>query len=199
MDLGRLRHLLLIAALVANRCSTQAQTRLPGDPAPAALPTAADWVLVVRATGGIAGIDHHATIDSTGAIACEGFRLRCANQLREESLERLNREIRQASPFRWSGAEAVGSDLLRRTVVLVIRVEADPSTSEFVAFWDIAPPEGAEDAGRLHELATQRARGAHAAECFRAVQGTSDRRIEIIGNREPQLLLDQLSGGPALD
>jgi hypothetical protein len=48
----------------------------------------------------------------------------------------LNREIRQASPFRWSGAEAVGSDLLRRTVVLVIRVEADPSTSEFVAFWE---------------------------------------------------------------
>jgi hypothetical protein len=73
MDLGRLRHLLLIAALVANRCSTQAQTRLPGDPAPAALPTAADWVLVVRATGGIAGIDHHATIDSPGRSRARDF------------------------------------------------------------------------------------------------------------------------------
>lgn len=143
---------MLMAALVAIPCSTQGQNRLPGDPAPPALPAAADWVVMVRETGGFAGVDHHATIDSTGAIECEGFRLRCANQLREESLELLNREIREASPFRWSGAQAVGSDLLRRTVVLVIRVEADPSTSEFVAFWDIAPPEGAEDAGRLHDL-----------------------------------------------
>ncbi len=152
MDPGLLRHLMLIAALVAAPCSTQAQNRLPGDPTPPALPAAADWVLLVCETGGIAGIDHHATIDSTGAIECEGFRLVCANQLREESLERLNREVRQASPFRWSGAEAVGSDLLRRTVVLVIRVEGESSTSEFVAFWDIAPREGAEDAGRLHGL-----------------------------------------------
>jgi hypothetical protein len=152
MDPGLLRHWMLIAALLAAPCSAPAQVRLPGDPGPPVLRAAADWVLMIRETGGIAGINHHATIDSNGMIVCEGFRLPCAGSLPEEVLERLNREVRAASPFRWSGSEAVGSDLLRRTVVLVIRVEGEPSTSEFVASWDIAPPQGAEDAGRLHDL-----------------------------------------------
>jgi hypothetical protein len=146
------RLLILIVPLVAIPCSARAQNGPRGRATPPVLLAAADWVLMVGETGGIAGVDHHATIDSTGATECEGFRNPCPDMVTAELLEQLNRQVREASPFRWSGTEAVGSDLLRRTVVLVIRVEGEPSTSEFVAFWDIAPPEGAEDAGRLHDL-----------------------------------------------
>lgn len=152
--------LLLVAAPQWSRAQDEAardarRLAAPQVTPPPALSTNANWIVLARETGGIAGVDHEAAIDSTGAVRCAGFRHGCPDEISADALVGLNSAIREASPFKWSESRAEGSDLLSRSVVLVVRFEATDATAAYTASWNLAPPEGSEDAGRLHDLIRQ--------------------------------------------
>lgn len=117
---------------------------------PPALPAGAEWVLLVHQSGGFSGVSYTVTIDSTGSLRCSGFEAACAAEIQPDALAILHDEMVAITGADWSGTLAPCSDCLNRLVILVLEgPQGDPV--EHVAYWNLAVPESALDAGRLYQ------------------------------------------------
>jgi hypothetical protein len=117
---------------------------------PPLLPAGAEWVLLVHQSGGFSGVSETITIDSIGGLRCSGFEVACAAQIQPDALAILHDQIMAMTGEEWSGVLAPCSDCLTRLVILVSEgPQEDPV--ERVAYWNLAVPESALDAGRLHQ------------------------------------------------